>query len=119
DSTIVTAQLHTGVPYTHEDLASNTWINPNDGGHGFNALTGTNDPNDDSSSGHGTLMAGVLGAVGDNGKGVVGVAWQAQIMACKCFNSSNTASSSDIIACIDYAKTNGARVINARLRRPS
>jgi subtilisin family serine protease len=112
-SNIVVAVLDTGVRYTHEDLAANMWINPNDGGHGLNALTGTNDPNDDSASSHGTLMAGVLGAVGNNGKGVVGVAWQVQIMACKCFNSSGNANSSDIIACMDYARTNGARIINA------
>jgi len=118
-SNIVVAVLDTGIRYTHEDLASNMWVNPDDGGHGLNALTGSNDPNDDSSSGHGTLMAGVIGGVGNNGKGVTGVAWQVQLMACKCFSSSNTASTSDIITCIDYARTNGARVINASFSSPS
>src|SRR5205807_7585553 len=64
-SNIVLALLDTGVRYTHEDLASNMWVNPNDGSHGLNAITGTTDPNDDQ--GHGTLMAGVLGRVGNNG----------------------------------------------------
>ena len=41
-------------------------------------------------------MAGVLGAVGNNGKGVVGVAWQVQIMACKCFNSTGQGTDSDM-----------------------
>jgi subtilisin family serine protease len=118
-SNVVVAVLDTGIRYTHEDLASNMWVNPNDGGHGFNALTGSSDPSDDSSSGHGTLMAGVIGAVGNNGKGVSGVAWQVQLMTCKCFNSSNSASSSDIIACIEYASTNGARVMNASFSSPS
>jgi subtilisin family serine protease len=118
-SNVVVAVLDTGIRYTHEDLASNMWVNPNDGGHGFNAVAGTNDPNDDSSGGHGTLMAGIIGGVGNNGKGITGVAWQVQLMACKCFNSSNTASSSDIIACIDYARTNGARVMNASFSSPS
>src|SRR5207247_980523 len=70
-SNIVVAVIDTGVRYTHEDLAANIWVNPNDGGAGWNALTGTNKPLDDGSSfsiSHGTLVAGVLGAVGNNGK---------------------------------------------------
>lgn len=114
-SNIVVAVLDSGVRYTHEDLAANMWVNPNpnDGGHGWNALTWTNDPADDN--GHGTWMAGVLGAVGNNGKGVIGVAWQVQIMACKCFNSAGIGSDSDIVACVYYAMFNGARIINASL----
>src|SRR5438552_9831672 len=110
-SNIVVAVLDTGVRYTHEDLAANMWVNPNDGGHGFNALTGTNDPSDDN--GHGTLMAGIIGAVGDNGIGVVGVAWRVQIMAAKCLDSVGNGSDSDLITCIDYARTNGAIIIYA------
>ncbi len=110
-SNIVVAILDTGVRYTHEDLAANMWTNPSDGSHGTNAIAGTTDPSDDN--GHGTLMAGVLGAVGNNGKGVVGVAWQVQMMACKCFNSSGVATDSAILACMDYAIGNGARIISA------
>jgi len=110
-SNIVVAVLDTGVRYTHEDLASNMWINPTDGGHGWNALSGTNDPADDS--GHGSLVAGVLGAVGNNGKGVVGVAWRVQIMACKCFNNFGIGKVSDAVTCLDYARNNGARIVNA------
>jgi subtilisin family serine protease len=55
-----------------------------------------------------------LGAVGNNGKGVAGVAWRVQIMACQSFtNSSGVGAISDVVACLDYARTNGARVINA------
>ena len=117
-SNIVVAVLDTGIRYTHEDLASNMWVNPIDGGHGFNAFTGTNDVNDDSTSSHGTFVAGVLGAVGNNGVGVVGVAWRVQMMACKCLNSAANGSDSTVIACIDYARTNGARIINASLDTP-
>jgi subtilisin family serine protease len=116
-SNIVVAVLDTGIRYTHEDLAANMWVNPNDGGHGWNSLTGTNNPYDDAtpfSISHGTLIAGVLGAVGNNGKGVVGVAWQVQIMACQWLTNSNGKGNlSDCITCIDYARTNGARIINA------
>ncbi len=110
-SNIVVAVVDTGVRYTHEDLAANMWINPDDGSHGWNALTQTSDPFDDA--GHGTLVAGVLGAVGNNGKGVTGVAWRVRIMACKCFNNLSLGTVSDAIACLEYARTNGARIINA------
>ena len=84
-SNIIVAVLDTGVRYSHEDLSANMWGHSADGSHGTNALTGTTDPNDDS--GHGTLVAGVIGASGNNGTGVVGAAWQAQIMACKFVDS--------------------------------
>jgi subtilisin family serine protease len=116
-SNIVVALLDTGVRYTHEDLAANMWSRPGDGSHGLNAIDGNNDPND--LHGHGSLMAGVLGGVGNNGKGVVGVAWQVQIMACKCFDTNGSASDSAILACVDYARTNGARIINASFDSPS
>jgi len=112
-SNIVVAIADSGIRYTHEDLAANMWTNPDDGGHGYNAFTGTNDCSDDN--GHGTLIAGVLGAVGNNGKGVTGVAWSVQMMACKCLDNLGNGSDSTLIACIDYARTHGARIINASL----
>jgi subtilisin family serine protease len=116
-SNIIVAVLDTGIRYTHEDLVSNMWVNPFDGGHGFNAFTGTNDPADDN--GHGTRVAGVIGAMGNNGIGVTGVAWEIQLMACKCLDDTGSGSDSTLIACIEYAWTNGARIINASLDSPS
>ena len=116
-SNIVVAVLDSGIRATHEDLAANMWVNPNDGSHGYNAFTETNDPSDDSTS-HGTMVAGVLGTVGNNGKGVTGVAWRVQMMACKCLNG-GTGSDSTVIACIEYAQTNGARIINASFDAPT
>jgi subtilisin family serine protease len=116
-SNIVVAVLDSGIRATHEDLAANMWVNPNDGGHGFNAFTGTNDPSDDGTS-HGTMVAGVLGGVGNNGKGVTGVAWQVQMMACKCL-SNGFGSDSTVIACINYALANGAKIINASFDSPT
>ena len=110
-SNIVVAVLDTGVRYTHEDLATNMWINPNDGSHGWNAISNNNNPADSGT--HGTMVTGVLGAVGNNGKGVCGVAWRLQIMAGACFNGSGLGNVSDVITCLDYARTNGARIINA------
>jgi subtilisin family serine protease len=112
-SNIVAAILDTGIRYTHEDLAANMWLNPLGGGCGFNAITGTTNVMDDSGTGHGTMVSGILGAVGNNGKGVTGVAWRVQLMAGKCFDSAGNSSDSLIIACIDYARTNGAHVMVA------
>jgi subtilisin family serine protease len=113
-SNVVVAILDTGVRYTHEDLASNMWVSPVDGGYGYNAFADPPvDPNDDN--GHGTLIAGLIGGVGNNGKGVTGVAWQVQMMACKCLDTDGNGSESTVIACIEYACTNGARIINASL----
>jgi subtilisin family serine protease len=115
-SNIVVAVVDTGVRYTHEDLASNMWVNPVDGSHGWNAINGNNNPNDNGgfTISHGTLVAGVIGAVGNNGKGVVGVAWRLQIMACQWLNNyPGSGTVSDCITCLDYARTNGARIVNA------
>jgi subtilisin family serine protease len=110
-SNLVVAVIDTGVRYAHEDLADNMWISPWDRSHGLNVLTGSNDPNDDS--GHGTQLAGIIGAAGDNAKGIVGVAWRVRIMACKFLDRFGDGSISDAITCIDFARTNGAHIINA------
>ncbi|MHB8521950.1 MAG: S8 family peptidase [Limisphaerales bacterium] len=110
-SNLVVAVLDTGVRYTHEDLAANMWVDPVDGSHGTNVIFGTNDPWDDY--GHGTHISGTIGAVGNNTVGVVGVCWRVQIMACKCIDALGNCSISDAITCIDYARSKGARIINA------
>jgi len=115
-SNIVVAVLDTGIRASHEDLAANMWTSPSDGGHGWNAFATNTSSGDDQ--GHGTLVAGVIGAVGNNGKGVAGVAWQVQLMAGKCLDGSGNGTDSTLISCIDYARTNGAKIINASLDSP-
>ncbi|HEX5220907.1 MAG TPA: S8 family peptidase [Verrucomicrobiae bacterium] len=112
-SNIVVAVLDTGIRRTHEDLLANVWTNQLAGGYGWNALNGTGTPADDE--GHGSHVSGILGAVGNNGKGVVGVAWRVQIMAGKCFDAARNGFDSDIIECLEFARTNGARIINMSL----
>jgi subtilisin family serine protease len=124
-SNIIVAVLDSGVRYTHEDLAGNMWHNPNeipgneiddDGNgyvddiHGIDVIAPDGNPNDDN--GHGTHVAGIIGAVGNNGVGVVGVCWQVRIMACKFLNSVADGSVSDAIICINYARVKGAKIIN-------
>lgn len=110
-SNIVVAVLDTGMRYTHEDLKSNLWTNPLDGSHGWNAINNNNDPSDFTT--HGTMVSGVLGATGNNGKGVCGVAWRVQLMPCACFNNFGLGNVSDVITCLEFARTNGAKIINA------
>lgn len=126
---VIVAVIDTGILYTHEDLTSNMWVNPgeiagdgidnDDNGivddvHGFNAISGTGNPTDDS--GHGTHVAGTIGAAGDNGLGVTGVAWKVQLMGCKALGGpKGEGSTADIIQCVDYALANNAHVINLSL----
>ena len=89
---VVVADIDTGLRYTHEDLAANAWTNPgetagngvDDDGNGFiddvygyDFFYNEGNPYDDA-GGHGTHTAGTIGAVGNNGKGVVGVNWNVQ-----------------------------------------
>src|SRR6266566_4417931 len=72
-STVVVAVIDTGIDYTHPDLVDNIWTNPDPNAsdvHGYNFYNNTPDPFDDF--GHGTHVAGTIGARGGNGVGVVG-----------------------------------------------
>ena len=93
---IVVAIIDTGVKYTHPDISSNMWS-----GNGYNFINNSSNPLDDN--GHGTHVAGIIGAVGDNNTGVTGVCWQIQIMALKAFSACGTGSTTKIISAIDYA----------------
>lgn len=134
--TTVVAVLDSGVDYNHPDLVDNMWINPgeipgnglDDGDvntiaddiHGYNAITGTGDPMDDD--GQGTAVAGIIGAVGDNGLGMVGVNWDVQIMAIKVLADNGegeaTGTAANIIRGIDYVlqqRIAGQNVVAANL----
>ena len=116
---VVVAVIDTGVRYTHEDLAANMWINPilnpvpPDGKYGINAITDSGDPMDNN--GHGTHCAGTIGAVGNNGLGVTGVAWSVQIMALKFLDATGVGSDADAIKCIDYATTKKTLGVNVEV----
>jgi subtilisin family serine protease len=75
-------------------------------------VTGT-DPMD--LNGHGTHVAGTIGAVGNNGIGVTGVCWKATVMAVRVLGADGSGTSAGIIQGIDYAVQNGAKVLNMSL----
>jgi subtilisin family serine protease len=123
---VIVALVDSGVRLTHQDIAPNLWRNPreipgngidDDGNgviddvHGFNAWLENGNPTDDL--GHGTHVAGTIGAVGNNSVGVVGVAWKVQLMVTKFTDPTGNGTISDAIECIDYVRRMGAHVINA------
>lgn len=125
-TSVVVAVIDTGIDYTHPDLQANIWTNTRevagngidddsngyvDDIRGWNFVAGTNNPMDDNS--HGTHVAGTIAAVGNNGIGVTGVAWNAKVMALKFLDSSGSGLLSGAVSAIDYARTNGAKIINA------
>jgi subtilisin family serine protease len=138
---VINAIIDTGVDYTHEDLAANIWQNPgeipnngiDDDGNGYiddligwdfvdsfggaadeDFVSSDNDPMD--RHGHGTLVAGIAGAVTNNDIGIAGVAWNCQIMPVragyKTQSGDGILESDDAAQAIIYAAENRARVIN-------
>lgn len=116
------AIMDSGADYLHPDLAPNIYVNPgeipgngvdDDGNgviddvHGFNAAARSGDPMDDGS--HGTHVHGTIGAVGNNGQGVVGVNWEANLMPVK-FLAQGYGDTADAIEGILYATKMGARL---------
>lgn len=95
---IVVAVLDSGVKFDHEDLRDNMWVAPHDfnfkidgvmvnckaGSHGFNAVTKKcDDAEIEDKTGHGTHVAGIIGAVAGNKTGIAGVSPAVRIMAIK------------------------------------
>jgi subtilisin family serine protease len=122
--------IDSGVDYTHEDLVDQMWVNPgevpnnhidDDGNgyvddiHGIDCASNDTRPSDTDpmdENGHGTHVAGTIGAEGNNSIGVPGVDWDVRIMALRFLGSSGSGSTSNAIECLDYATEMGARITN-------
>jgi serine protease len=126
---VVVAVIDTGVDYTHPDLALNIWTNPAEAGlkcsdgvdddadgyvddcRGWDFFYNTNNPTDNLN--HGTQVAGVIGAMGNDALGIAGANWDVQIMPLRVSDANGGISTSVAIQAIDYALAHHAAIINA------
>jgi subtilisin family serine protease len=121
---IVIGEVDTGVDYNHPDLAANIWTNPGGiggcpaGTHGYDVLDATCDPMDQdvSYNGHGTHVAGIMGAVGNNGTGVAGMNWSTTILPVKWVSDDNVANTtSQLISALDWLLKAEQAGVNVRV----
>jgi thermitase len=117
-SAIIVAVIDTGVDLGNPDLSNRLWTNPtaNSDGftgdvHGYNFVNNTGNIQDDN--GHGSHVTGILAAAGNDGTGIAGVDWNAQIMPLKTLGADGTGSTSAAAQAIVFAVNHGARVISA------
>ncbi|OGG92222.1 hypothetical protein A3H03_03455 [Candidatus Kuenenbacteria bacterium RIFCSPLOWO2_12_FULL_42_13] len=134
DSGVVVAVIDTGVYINHPDLINNIWHNlkeipgnrldDDNNGYiddytGWDFVSGDSDPNpkfigDYSFLGmnHGTIITGIIAAEGNNGVGITGLNWRAKIMPLRALNGAGVGNTLDVAKAIDYARENGAKIIN-------
>lgn len=123
--TMIIAIIDDGVDYLHADLADNIWTNAGeipgnnidddmngyiDDIHGYDFVELDGDPFPNSS--HGTICAGIIGAVGNNNLGVAGINWNIQMMVLRIFSPTGQADVSRVVDAISYACEMGAKLSN-------
>src|SRR5207237_5053954 len=102
---VIVGVLDTGVDLNHPDLKPNLLTDL-----GYDFLDDSPSPQDDES--HGTAVAGIIGAIGNNREGVTGIAWHVKLLPIKALNAQGRGPDSAMVKAILYAADSGARVIN-------
>ncbi|MBF0253699.1 MAG: S8 family serine peptidase [Candidatus Omnitrophica bacterium] len=131
---VLVAVIDTGVYAAHPDLAANMWVNAleipgngvDDDGNGYiDDVQGwdfyNNDSNADDDHGHGTHVAGIIGALAGNGEGIAGIAPDCRILPLKVLDQTGSGGSEVVVAltrAIRYAVMTGAKVINMSIGLP-
>jgi subtilisin family serine protease len=133
-SKVVIAIIDSGVDIDHPDLKNNIWRNtdeiPGDGQdndqngyvddiHGWDFVENSSDPNpkiegkfDMQSISHGTFIAGIASASSNNKEGIAGISWSSKIMPLRVINDEGEGTISSVVKAINYARENGAKIIN-------
>lgn len=144
-SDIVVAIVDSGISYLHEDLSNSIWINQaekdgqmgvDDDGNGFvddkygynfirKSGNITSTEIGESAPGHGTHVAGIIGATSNNGKGISGIAGGTgngdgvKLMSCQVFQGATNPTVSTIAAALTYAADNGACIASCSFGSPA
>jgi predicted outer membrane repeat protein len=132
---VIVAVIDSGIDYNHPDLNANMWINAgevnqpgvvdandfndvdddgngyNDDIYGYDFVDDDFDPMDENF--HGTFVAGIIGAVGNNEEGIAGVCWTVKLMALRVLDANGVGDAANAIEAINYAVAMGASIINA------
>ncbi len=124
----IVAVIDGGIDHTHPDLAANVWTNPgevaNDGIdndangfvddiHGWDFTRNTGDIIPGINLDHGMHVAGIIGAVGNNGIGVAGMAWKTRMMSLPLFSNGATSGQTSVaIQGLNYALMMGSKLSN-------
>jgi YD repeat-containing protein len=120
----VIAVIDSGIDFTHPDLINNQWDNTleradgkdedgnnyNDDLHGWDFVANSAGIVDEQ--GHGTAVAGIIAAQGNNSIGITGMMWHAGLMSLRVLDKTGTGDVASAVEAIDYATMNGAQVIN-------
>jgi subtilisin family serine protease len=106
------AVVDSGVAYQHPDIAPNMWP-----GIGYDFIQG--DPYPYDYNGHGTHVAGTIGAAGNNLLGVTGINWDVSLIALRAGDASGNLPTDAIVQSFDYACRQGARIVNGSFGGPS
>ncbi len=131
-TSVVVGVVDTGVDIGHRDLKENVFVNTaetpgnnlDDDGNGFADdvsgfdFVGANNPSvfdGATADAHGTHVAGIVGARGNNAAGVAGVNWQVRLLPIKVIGSDGTGKDSDILEGYQYALSMKQRGVNLRV----
>ena len=115
---VVVAVVDTGIASNHPDLQANLWTDPVTLAHGFTCIGGTCTAGGDDDFGHGTHVAGTIGAV-SNGIGIAGINWVVNLMSMKFLDSTGSGSISDAVVAFNKIAELKMAGINIRVTNNS
>jgi len=119
-SDTVVAIIDTGIDFNHPDLVDNLYTDPYDSTlHGYTCMNGACVAGGFDDHGHGTHVAGTIGAVSDNGIGVAGINWKVKLLAIKFLSASGSGSTSDAVLGFQKLKELKASGVNLRVTNNS